>query len=156
MSNAVLGLPAEAFQMLFTAAEHAATRSGAGIESEDVAQEALVLLLEKYPQVRDPRAAHSLVTAIAVRLTANLRRSRERRRRREVTYCLSYAPSSAAMDPAPNGGLSLSPEERVLVQWLGAGLDVRAIAAKTNACRSSVYNRIQSLRRKLKGSEPRV
>lgn len=134
---------------LWNVAERAAARAGAGPDSEDIAQDTLVLLLEKYNAMENYGQIASLAAGIARRLCANLRRARERRNQRELEYSHRYASSGPASQPFPGATHCLSAGERELLRLLELGADVKSIAAGSGLGTSTVYGRIRALRQKL-------
>lgn len=145
-------IPAELdWRRLSELARRIAEWHGAGDEADDLAQDALVVLLQHRLDGRAIRPAVFLA-AVVLRIIAVRRRSGVRRTRREGEFARRSCPAGlpAGADAEIRLALrSLSESRQRLARLFSAGWTVREIASCLQLSRSGVHREIWSLRREL-------
>lgn len=124
---------------------------GAGGETEDIAQEALLLLLHHPIGGRAVRPEPYLAAVIR-RLVAGQKRSETRRSRREAEFVRHAAQTAGSSGFEAEIRLflgSLSASERHLTELLLEGWTVREIASRLRSSRSGTHRRIVVVRERL-------
>lgn len=93
-------------------------RSGAGDESEDLAQETFIQARERLTQLTDNQAFPSWIFKIAYRVVLERHRTRTRQRLlREAAYCRDEMPFSSKIDP-PHVATDRNIERQIVVKCL--------------------------------------